>query len=297
MRIDRRMILVGSGALLVSRYAGAAAAEAAGEQNALFWQVTPPGRKGAVLFGYVRIAPAEVPDVVKDGEALVDASERMVIDMPQNVRFGTVGAARQQMKPLVQIVSPATADRLRKFISTTPAAALGEQISGLEATTLLMVEGQHNAAVTVGGTIFEHARSAGKPIDELLSDAEIRSAWQQPDLVALNGKIGEETVAYMFDLRDKVGPIGGYLEQLYRQRKADEIEHVTADMTRHGLVSPSQFLQTDKLRELMFERTMDLLTRQADETRFMTFPVGMLTGSSGLLAAFAAKGLTVTPRA
>jgi hypothetical protein len=29
----------------------------------------------------------------------------------------------------------------------------------------------------------------------------------------------------------------------------------------------------------------------------MTFPVGMLTGSSGLLAAFAAKVLTVTPRA
>jgi hypothetical protein len=188
MRIDRRKVLLGSGAVLVSRFAGAAAAEA-GEQNALFWQVTPQGRKGAVLFGYVRIAPAVVPDVVKDGEALVDASERLVIDIPQNVRFGTVGAARQQMKPLVQIVSPATADRLRKFISTTPAAALGEQISGLEATTLLMVEGQHNAAVTVGGTIFEHARSAGKPIDELLSDAEIRSAWQQPDLVALNGKI------------------------------------------------------------------------------------------------------------
>jgi hypothetical protein len=42
---------------------------------------------------------------------------------------------------------------------------------------------------------------------------------------------------------------------------------------------------------------LDMLTRQADEARFMTFPLGLLAGSSGLLAAFKAKGLTVAPRA
>src|ERR1700743_3869575 len=101
MPIDRRSILIGSGALLVSRYA-----RAADQDNAVFWQVTPQGRKGAVLFGYVRIAPDVVPDLVRDGEALVDASDQFVLDMPQNVRFPTVGAARPQLKPITQIVSP-----------------------------------------------------------------------------------------------------------------------------------------------------------------------------------------------
>jgi hypothetical protein len=292
MQINRRNILLGSGALLVSHYA-----RAADDETAVFWRVTPQGRKGAVLFGYVRIAPAVVADVIRDGDALVDASDRVVLDMPPDVRFSTVGATRQQLKPIAQVVSPATADRLRKFLSSTPAAAIGDRISGLETTMLLMGEGQHNSTVTAAGAIVDHARSAGKPIDQLVSEAEIQSAWQQPDFVGLDNRIGEETVAYMLDLRDKVGPIGGYLEQLYRQRKAEEIERVTADMTSHGVVSPSQFLETDKVRELMLARALDMLTRQADEARFMTFPLGLLAGSSGLLAAFKAKGLTVVPRA
>jgi hypothetical protein len=50
--------------------------------------------------------------------------------------------------------------------------------------------------------------------------------------------------------------------------------------------SPSQLLQTDRMRELMFERALNMLTRQADEQRFMLFPLGMLAG-----------GAVVAPRA
>jgi hypothetical protein len=292
MPIDRRTVLLASGALLMSRYVWAA-----DDENALFWLVTPQGRKSAVLFGYERVAPAVVPDLIRDGDALVSACDRVVLDMPQDVRFPSVGAARPQMKPIVQIVSPATADRLRKFLVLTPVAAMGDRVSGLEATILLMGEGQHDATSTAAGTIVDHARSFGKPVDQLVSEAEILSAWQAPDLAGLNDKIGEETIVYMLDLRDKVGPIGGYLEQLYRQRRANEIERVTADMSRHGVMSPAQFIQTDKVRELMFARALDMLTRQVDALRFMAFPLGILTGSSGILAALDAKGVPVTGRA
>jgi hypothetical protein len=99
------------------------------------------------------------------------------------------------------------------------------------------------------------------------------------------------------DLRYRVGPIGGYLQQLYRQRRGQEIERFTADMTRHGVITSSQFHQSDRLRNLAFERAFDLMTKQADERRFMLFPLGILTGTSGILAALKAKGATVVPRA
>jgi hypothetical protein len=61
---------------------------------------------------------------------------------------------------------------------------------------------------------------------------------------------------------------------------------VTDDIDRHGVFSPSQLLQTDRMRDLMFERALNMLTRQADEQRFMLFPLGMLAG-----------GAVVAPRA
>jgi hypothetical protein len=57
---------------------------------------------------------------------------------------------------------------------------------------LLLAEGQHNANPTVGGIIFDYARSPGKSIEELLSDAEVRSAWLR-DMSVL--KVGEAASA------------------------------------------------------------------------------------------------------
>jgi hypothetical protein len=98
-------------------------------------------------------------------------------------------------------------------------------------------------------------------------------------------------------MRDRVGPLGGYFEQLYRQRKGEEIVRVTEDMNRHGVLSPSHLLETDRMRDMMFDRAFNLLTEQADEQRFMLFPLGILVGPSGLLAQFKMKGATVAPLA
>jgi hypothetical protein len=67
--IDGRTTLIATALLLLSRHGNAADAE-----NALFWTVTPPGRRSAVMFGYEPIAATLVPDIVKDGETLAAES-------------------------------------------------------------------------------------------------------------------------------------------------------------------------------------------------------------------------------
>jgi hypothetical protein len=291
MTITRRTLLIAAGMLLSPPL------RAADAENVLYWTVTPPGRKAAVLFGYERVAAALVPEIVRDGEALVRNSQRVVIDMPQDVQLQTVGLGRNEIRPILQVVSPQTADRLRKFLGTTPAAALVDRAGGLEVVMLLMAEGQHGANATVGGAIFEYARSDGKPVNQLLSEADVQSAWRPQDLASLDSGIGEDTISYLLDMRDRVGPLGGYFEQLYRQRKGEEIVRVTEDMNRHGVLSPSHLLETDRMRDMMFDRAFNLLTEQADEQRFMLFPLGILVGPSGLLAQFKMKGATVAPLA
>ncbi len=250
-----------------------------------------------MLFGYDRVAAALTPEIINDGISLVDGCQRVVIDMPENVKFPTVDLDRDQIKPILQVVAPRTAERLRKLLANSTVASLADKLSGIEAMMLLAGEGYRNADITAGSTIVDHARAKQKPIDQLLSEPEVQSAWQPPDLATLNGSIGDEGISYLLDLRDRVGPIGGYLEQLYRQRRGQEIERFTADMKRHGVISSSQFHQGDRLRNLAFERVFDLMTKQADEQRFILFPLGVLTGTSGILAALREKGATVVPRA
>jgi hypothetical protein len=292
MIIGRRALLVATGCVLVSRQL-----RGADDQIALYWTVSPPGRQSAVLFGYDRIAAAVAPEIINDGISLVDGCQRVVLDVPQNVKFPAVDLDRNQIKPILQVVAPATAERLRKLLANSQVASLADKLSGIEATMLLAGEGYHSADITVGGTIVDHARAKQKPIDQLLSESDIQSAWQPPDLATLNGGIGDESISYLLDLRGRVGPIGGYLEQLYRQRRGQEIERFKVDMVRHGVFSSSQFIQNDRLLNLAFERVFDLMTKQADEQRFILFPLGVLTGASGILAALKGKGATVVPRA
>jgi hypothetical protein len=294
MPINRRTLLLAGGALLVF----ARHARAADDEDALFWTVTPPGRKGAIMFGYERIAAAITPDIVRDGDTLVDGCQRVVFDMPQAVHFGTVGLSGSQTKPILQTVTPQTADRLRKVIGATPFASGMDRMGGVVATSLLVMEGQHKADITVGGTIVDHARAAGKPLDLLVSEQEVQSMWRPPDMTAVNNSIGDDAIAHLLDLRDKVGPVGAYLEQLYRQRKGAEIVRVTTDMDRHGVFSLSRLMQTDQLRKLMLERTTALLTQQGtDDKRFMLFPLGILVGPSGMLASLKSAGFAVAPQA
>lgn len=283
--INRRTALIATASLLFPRHVNATDAE-----SALFWTVTSPGHRPAVLFGYVPIAASLVPDIVKDGETLVAASQRVVIDMPRGIRALPPDLLRDA-KPVLQVVSPQTADRLRGFLAATPASSMVESLGSLPVMMLLMSEGRQGSG-TLGGAILDYARSLGRPVDELLSAAE--SAWRAPDMTTLNS---EDAISYLLNLRDRLGPIGGYLERLYRQRKGEEMVRMMADMNHHGAFSLSQLLQNDRTRGILSERALNMLTQQADEECFMLLPLDMVAGPSGLLAALKMNGVVVAPRA
>jgi len=310
-QINRRTALAATASLLLSRDVSVADSE-----RALFWMVTPPGSrnriKGTVVFGYERIAAAAVLDIVKYGDALVAASQRIVIDMPQNVQLQGLKAATSEFKPILQVVSPQTADRLRKFLSTTPIASTADRVPGILVESFLVSEGQHDPNVpgqweengtvtrvsgTVGAAIFANARNLGKPVEQLLSEAEVRSGSQPPNLVAINNSVGDNVITYLLDLRDRVGPIGSYLEQLYRQRRGEDWVRAQADITRRGGSVLVGVQWAHHLRDMLIQRAVSALMEQADEDRFMFFELYPLVSPSGLLAALKAKGAVIAARA
>jgi hypothetical protein len=68
-------------------------------------------------------------------------------------------------------------------------------------------------------------------------------------------------------------------------------------MNRHGVFSLSRLVETDHMRDMLFEHAVSVLTQPADQERFMLFPLGIPAGPSGLLSAFKVKGAVVAPRA
>ncbi len=294
MTLNRRRVVLASAAsaacVLLARHA-----PAADQEHALFWRASVPGKGSCVLFGYERIAAGLVPDVVTDGDRLVDETQSVTIDMGANVRMPAVFLDRKQTKPIVQILSADLAGQLRSVLAATPASKMIDMLSGFEATVLLLMEGQHAPNPTVGGTIAEHAKAAGRPFAQLISDQELASAWQPPDMPTINAAIGDKQIGYLLDLRREIGPIGAHLEGLYRARQGEEIHRLTTDITSHGVISTSQFLQNDRIRALLLERVFQSLSAGPIPSAFMLIPLGVLTGTDGMLAGLASRGAAVTP--
>jgi hypothetical protein len=57
----------------------------------------------------------------------------------------------------------------------------------------------------------------------LISDTELHGMASPPNLTALDKRIGQDTIAYMLDLRAKGGPIGRQFEQLYAARRGGDM--------------------------------------------------------------------------
>lgn len=298
--ISRRTALLGAASVLLTCQSGCS-----NLNHSLFWQVTPPGRKGAVLFGYARIAAQAMPEIVSQGETVVAACQRIVNDMPQNTVLPTINSGPG--KPILQSLAPQQADRLRQLVATTQLAPLVDRLNGFGANLFLVGEGTrtHGTVVgsggasqpSIGGVIFDYARSLGKPVDQVLSEAEVRSAFAQADVAAVVEAFSNPAaIAYLLELRDRIGPIGAYFEQQYRAGNVEEMARLSADLIRHDAFSVERLMHADRLRDLWLERAWNILTEQADELLFMPLPVAELGGPSGVLAAFRSKGAAVFPR-
>lgn len=292
-QVSRRTALIATASSLLSCRVSNAA------ENALFWTVTAPGHsKSTIMFGYERYAAAAFPDIVRDGEAMVAVSHQVVMDIPQNVQLPAIRAATSDLKPIRSAISPQTAARLRRILAATHAASMDDREPGITVVFLLTGEGGHYANTdTIAGTILDYARSLGRPVDQLISAAEVRSGWQPPDLVALINSIGDDAITYLPNLRDRVGPIGSYLDRLYGQRRAEEWLRAQLDITHHTGVFLFGLKWAQHLKDLWIERAARMLMHEADEVRFMFFELNTLISKGGLLEALKLKGMVVAPLA
>ncbi|WP_158817596.1 hypothetical protein [Methylocapsa sp. S129] len=273
--------------------AASGAARAAGaEARGLFWTATPPGEPPSFLFGYARTAAAVTADIVKDGDRFAEQAQRVVADIP-NVQFARISLPHDRLPPISGRVSAATADRIRAVIDKSFSSLPNkDKLSGFETALLLHAEGQTPAQPSVGGTIAEHAQATGKPIAYLVSADEAKAAFHPPDPVALDQRINEQTLVYLLDLRDRLGPIGKYEESLYTARRTDDLSKLGVEMKQHGALTTADLLPTSTLEETILARALQAVQTPQDRA-FLMVAVGTLTRDGGVLSKLRESGVQV----
>jgi len=112
------------------------------------------------------------------------------------------------LQPVVDRLDPKTAAAFRSFVqqSFAQAAPAVDKMTGIQASMLLMGEGQTPPNPSVGGTIVDGAPKLGRPSMGLISAPELQSMAlaenQTANLAARDKRIGQDTIAYLLDLRE-----------------------------------------------------------------------------------------------
>lgn len=290
MRVTRRRAL---GLALAASSAAALPAWAASDDRALFWEIGS-GPSASTIFGYERIAASVVSDIVAEGTRRATAAQRVIQDFPSTVALPPM-KLDPSLPPVVGKLDAKTASALRAVVQQSFARLFPtvDRMPGIEAAILLMGEGQTPPTPTVGGTIFQQALKLERPVTLLVSDDELRGLLGSPDLTAFDKRIGQDTIAYMLDLRAKGGPIGRQFEELYAARRGGDIHSLSAELSRRGVFSPPQMLQTDKIKALLTSRADAALKGNA-AAAFLLLPLDTLTGDDGIIAALRKRGNTVS---
>jgi hypothetical protein len=296
MQLTRRRAL----GLALAASAVGLRAEAAGEvsdDRALFWEFGS-GASASTIFGYDRIAAALVSDIVDEGTKRAAAAKRVIQDFPPRVVLPAI-KIDPSLQPVVARLDASTAAAFRAFVQQSFAqlAPTVDKMPGIQASMLLMAEGQTPPNPTVGGTIVEGALKLGRPSMVLISDTELRSRAFPENLTAnlstLDKRIGQDTIAYLLDLRAKGGPIGRQFEQLYAARRGGEIHSLAGEWMKRGVFIPSQMLNSDAIKYLLGSRLEAALKQDAVASAFVLMPLDALVGGDGIIAALRKSGNSV----
>ena len=294
MQLTRRRAL---GLALAASSAAGFRAGAAGEvsdDRALFWEFGS-GPSASTIFGYSRIAASLVSDIVDDGTRRATSAKRVIQDFPSRVVLPAI-KIDPALQPVVDRLDGKTAAAFRAFVqqSFPQLAPTADKMPGIEAAMLLMAEGGTPPNPTVGGTIVERALKLGRPSMALISDTELRSMVFTPNLTVLDKRIGQDTIAYLLDLRAKGGPIGRQFEQLYAARRGGDIHSLGAELMKRGVFVLAQMLNSDAIKYLLGSRLEAALKMDAAASAFVLMPLDALVGADGIIAALRKSGNSVT---
>lgn len=205
------------------------------------------------------------------------------------------------LQPVVDRLHPKTAAAFRAFVqqSFAQAAPTVDKMPAIEASMLLMGEGQTPPNPSVGGTIAAGALKLGRPSMVLISDSELRSMAlaenQTAKLTALDKRIGQDTIAYLLDLRAKGGPTGRQFEQLYAARRGGDLHNLGAELMKRGVFVSAQILNTDAIKYLLGSRLEATLKKDAAASAFVLMSLDALVGNDGIIAALRKSGNSVNP--
>jgi hypothetical protein len=288
MPIDRRVFMTGVAAVAIFPWSGTARAESG---RALFWRIEAGNNAAGTVFGYARTAASVSADVVQDGIRMVEQSRRIVLDM-DNVKFPPV-TTTEHMPPLLPMLSRPLADELRKALTAlaVPQSQIDE-MPGVLIAMFLYGEGQTKPVPSVGGVIMDRAKALRLPVTTLLATSEVEKLRKPVDLVTMNKAVDEKVIAFMLDVRRQVGPVGKHCEDLYRERRAEELHTFARSMSEHGVPESQVFFEGEAIREQLLTRLTAALSAQAaDEPAFCFLPVGVITGPEGLLATSRRRGM------
>lgn len=291
MQLTRRRAL---GLALAASSATVLPAWAGSDDRAVFWQCST-GDSASTIFGYSRIAASLVPDIADEGTKRVTAAKRLIQDFPPRVVLPPI-KIDPSLQPVVDRLDAKTAAAFRAVMqqSFAQVAPMVEKMPGIEISMLLTAEGGTPPNPTVGGTIVERALKLGLPSTVLIFDAELRNMAWSSNLTALDKRIGQDTIAYLLDLRAKGGPIGRQFEQLYAARRGGEIHSLGAEFMKRGVFVPSQILNGDAIKYLLGSRLEAALKKEAADSAFVLMPLDALVGDDGIVAALRKGGNSVT---
>jgi len=287
MRINRRQF---AGLMAVLSLPGMA--RAANEESSIFWRAKFPSQD-LVLFGYVRVRADFFPEITAEGKRLIDHSKMVMIDMNPSLTLSTTKFKNSDLKPVFPSLAKPYQDELRTILSTSPARNASERLSGFEASLLLLGEGQHffgPDAPSIGLELANYGVSIGRAVKTLASDGEMQSM-QKPLTLEIVNTVGPASITYLLDLRRRIGPIGGYFDELYKARKSAEIASLGEQITAKGVFTPTDFMDADRLRALFVERIANL---PSGTNAFVILPIGLLSGFYSILAELRSRGAEVT---
>jgi hypothetical protein len=99
--------------------------------HALFWRIKTRDNRSGIVFGYARIAASLAPDIVRDGERMVEKASHVVLDMNS---FTLPTMKMGKLPALLRRLSPAVAAELRDVL-----AGSGMAQSQLESASAVLV--------------------------------------------------------------------------------------------------------------------------------------------------------------
>lgn len=248
-----------------------------------------------MLFGYAYISASAVPEIVEEGKKLVEQTQAFVSDVP-NIELPTFNLEHKDATPILSILSRPAADELRSALADFLDDSVSiEKLPGLAVSAFLLEEGASSEPPPLGGVLADHAGFLGRPGAELISEEEFRQRiFHPPDIVTQNQLIGEPEIAFLLDLRQRVGPIGAHLDQLYRGRRIAELMQLTAEVDRRRLSPLTDFMNEAMYRHMLLGRLTSFLGL-ADAPIFVALPIKVLPGPGGILSLLRARGSTLTP--